>query len=113
MMRRLAASTIGLCLAVGCIHGNSPANRVGHAPLPSVTGTAPLPALRASPVRPTGAGAAVVLARVGDTEIAYFADPDDGLIVAADAESLTVLSSLDVGGAPDQLLLTKRGRIFA
>lgn len=96
-------------MAAGCIHGNSASNRVAGTPLSSVSAAA----LRASPVRPTGAGAAVVLARVGDTEIAYVADPDDGLIVAVDAESLTALSRLDVGGAPDQLLLTKRGRLFA
>lgn len=110
MMRRAVASTIGFCLVAGCVHGDSTANPVAGAPRPSVPAAA---RVHARPVRPTGAGAAVALARVGDTEIAYFADPDDGQIVAADAESLTELSSLDVGGSPNQLLLTKQGRLFA
>jgi DNA-binding beta-propeller fold protein YncE/mono/diheme cytochrome c family protein len=60
-----------------------------------------------------GSGSSVVLARVGDTEVAYVADADDHVVRALDAERLTELDALDVGGAPDQLLLTKAGRLYA
>jgi mono/diheme cytochrome c family protein len=64
-------------------------------------------------VRPTRAGSAAVLARVGDIEIAYVADSDDRVVRAVDAEHLSEISALDVGGAPEQLLLTRDGRLFA
>jgi DNA-binding beta-propeller fold protein YncE/mono/diheme cytochrome c family protein len=66
----------------------------------------------ALPVDVTGAGSPVVLAHVRDVLVAYVADADDGVVRAFDADHLSELSVLDVGGSPAELVLTQ-GRLFA
>ena len=70
------------------------------------------PVLHVSPVDMTGTGSAIVAALVGTREILYVADTDDGVIRVIDAGTFAELSSLGVGGAPSQLVMTTEGRMF-
>jgi mono/diheme cytochrome c family protein len=100
-------------LVVGCTSPEPGARIAGAEPRPRVAAPTPSFPRPAVPARATRGGPAVVRARVGDVAIAYVADSDDGVVRAVDAEHLSEISALDVGGAPEQLLLTRNGRLFA
>jgi len=115
---RIVLSGVAVAILVdGCAHTTARVATASRStgPPQATRAEAPpaAPPARAAPVRSPGVGSAVVLARVGTREIAYIADADDRDIVVADAETLQEISTLDVGSAPAQLLLTKQGRLFA
>jgi mono/diheme cytochrome c family protein len=97
------------CSYPGPVQGTAFSDPRPRVPDPTVS-EAPPPA--AVPVDVTGSGSPVVLAHVGDALVAYVADADDGVVRAFDADRLTELFVVDVGGAPAELVLTPSGRLF-
>jgi cytochrome c peroxidase len=71
---------------------------------------------RRTPVTPLGdahTGSQVVLARVGDHEVAYVADEDDALIHIVDTAGPTEIGTAPLPGRPGQLLVLPDGRVVA
>lgn len=82
---------------------------------PPTTGAAPVappaPAPVVTRVGDGRAGSGLVLADLEGRRIAYVADEDDARVRVLDVEDERELSSLDVGGAPGQMVLLPDGRL--